>query len=134
MLLNPDIKKKVLVVDDESGVRQVVEMIMRRAGYEVHSVDNGEDGLRLFRQSSWDAVIIDRGMPEMNGEELGEAIKSSSPDMPVIITTGMLCAVVSPQHFDAILEKPFRPVDLLDCVSRTVQKHEAELLAHDHLV
>jgi len=122
------IPKKVLLVDDETSLLQLLERILRNAGYHVQCAENGSAGWQYFRAAPWDVVIIDRAMPEMNGEELAREIKVSSPNVPLIMITGFLEAVSYPEVFDFVLTKPFRPLDLLACLSRTLQKRENVLV------
>ena len=123
--------KQVLLVDDEVSLLRMLERVLRRAGYGVQCAENGREGLQYFQQAFWDVVIIDRSMPEMNGEELARVIKTSSPNVPLIMITGFRDAITHPLLFDFILAKPFHPADLLACLSRTLQKDAELLLTHD---
>src|SRR5271156_345154 len=80
--------RRVLLVDDEAGILDLFGMILRNAGYFVRTAFNGAAGLRLFESGSWDLVITDRKMPEMDGERLAQEIKGIAPKTPVILITG----------------------------------------------
>src|ERR1700677_3336558 len=80
--------RKVLLVDDEAGILDLFGMILRNAGYFVRTAFNGAAGLQVFESASWDLVITDRKMPEMDGERLAEEIKEIAPKTPLILITG----------------------------------------------
>ena len=122
-----DSPKRVLLVDDEHDLLEILERFLRIEGFEAHCAHDGREGLRLFERGPWDVVVVDRAMPEMNGEQLGAAIKSSSPNVPLIMITGFRNEVAVPEIFDHILTKPFLPSALVECLSQTLQKH-SELL------
>ena len=111
-------KRSILIVDDEVAIRSILERLFKGAGYVVGCGANGIEGLRLFQITTWDAVIVDRGMPEMNGEELAKQIKATHPDVPLIMITGLPHLVTRPDLFFAVLAKPFRPKDLMDLVAQ----------------
>ena len=67
------IGKTILVVDDEAPIRRVIELKLRKAGYNVLLASNGEEGLELIRALRPDAVITDVMMPKMTGRQMCEA-------------------------------------------------------------
>ncbi len=78
----------ILVIDDEKSIRNALEEVLE---YENHNVDlssDGDEGLELFKQNQYDAVLLDIKMPKMDGIEVLEKIHSLSPDVPVIMITG----------------------------------------------
>lgn len=77
----------VLVVDDDSSFRRVVEYQLRQAGYDVLKAEDGKIALDIFSQSRCHAVLTDLDMPELSGNELLKAVKQQSPDTPVIVIT-----------------------------------------------
>ena len=85
----------------------------------VHTAANGLEGLFLFRErSGWDAAILDRAMPKMGGEDLAGMIKLVSPSLPIVLITGNIHAVERAERFETVLAKPFRPGELLNCLTR----------------
>lgn len=112
--------KSVLIVDDEFGIRSMLERIFKSMGYEVGTAENGVEGLKVFRQASWSVVIVDRGMPEMNGEDMTKEIKATHPNVPVILITGLPNAVTKRELYNAVLAKPFPPTRLLDLVEEVL--------------
>jgi DNA-binding NtrC family response regulator len=110
----------VLIVDDEIAIRSMLQRFFQSAGFFVGCGENGIEGLRLFHQAEWDVVIVDRGMPEMNGEDMAQAIKKTHPHVPLILITGLPHAVTRPELYVTVLAKPFHPMGLVDIVSQAV--------------
>jgi CheY-like chemotaxis protein len=108
--------RRVLLVDDEPSIVDLFGMILRNAGYFVRTALNGAAGLTLFESASWDLVITDRQMPQMDGERLAEEIKGIAPETPVILITGISNGDLRPGLFDAVLRKPFSKAALLASV------------------
>jgi signal transduction histidine kinase len=79
---------RILLVDDEAGIRTVLGIALTDSGYEVTTAENGEAALRLFRELKPSIVLTDIKMPEMDGIELLQHIKAESPDTEVIMFTG----------------------------------------------
>lgn len=81
-------KPKCLVIDDEEGIRKVLGIALRDAGYEVILAANGEIGMDLFQSQNPEIVLTDIKMPGLDGMAVLQRIKSISPDSEVIIITG----------------------------------------------
>ncbi|MGH7181682.1 MAG: response regulator [Nitrospiraceae bacterium] len=79
---------KVLVIDDEEGIRDTLDTILRRKDYDVVLADGGRKGLELFRRERPDVVVLDLNMPEMDGMAVLQHIRHLNPGQPVIILTG----------------------------------------------
>jgi len=103
--------RKILVIDDEEGVRDVLEGIFKNEGHRVTLAETGRKGLNEFKKTHFDLVLTDLGMPEMSGWELAEEIKKIDPDMPVGLITGWAVAPtkekMKKEGVDFILSKPF---------------------------
>jgi signal transduction histidine kinase len=80
--------KRILLVDDEAGIRKVLGISLADSGYTVYTAENGEEALDKFRQLRPPIVLTDIKMPDMDGIELLRHIKSESPDTEVIMFTG----------------------------------------------
>jgi signal transduction histidine kinase len=78
----------ILLVDDEPGIRNVLSISLADSGYSVHTAENGNEALRLFRELCPPIVLTDIKMPDMDGIELLRCIKAESPDTEVIMFTG----------------------------------------------
>jgi signal transduction histidine kinase/FixJ family two-component response regulator len=79
---------KLLLVDDEEGIRKVLGISLSDLGYQVLTAENGEEALKIFRRENPPIVLTDIKMPVMDGIELLRQIKDESPDSEVIMITG----------------------------------------------
>ncbi|OAI45107.1 hypothetical protein AYO43_08495 [Nitrospira sp. SCGC AG-212-E16] len=79
---------KVLVIDDEQGIRSLLDTLLSRKGYDVVLADGGRKGLELFRRERPDVIVLDLNMPEMDGITVLQPVRSLNPDQPVIVLTG----------------------------------------------
>lgn len=80
-------KLNVLVVDDQPGVRQLLGIIIKEAGYQVRDAQNGKEAVDIVKMWKPDLVIMDIKMPVMDGVKALEKIKLLSPDLPVVMMT-----------------------------------------------
>ena len=81
-------ENKLLLVDDEEGIRKVLGIALSDAGYTVFTAKNGEEALNIFRKEIPPIVLTDIKMPGMDGVELLQKIKHENPDTEVIMITG----------------------------------------------
>jgi len=81
-------KHKILVVDDQESMRVLLQDMLEVIGYEVTLAEGGEQALGILGESEFDLVLSDLNMPGMDGTALLRSIKSSRPDLPVVIITG----------------------------------------------
>ena len=79
---------KILVIDDEQGIRDLLGTILRRKGYDVVLAESGRKGLELFRREHPDVIVLDLKMPGMDGLTVLQQVRSLNPKQPVIILTG----------------------------------------------
>ena len=80
--------RHALVVDDELLVCQILTKYLTGDGHTVETAADGREGLEKFQAGKFDLVIVDRAMPEMNGDELAAAIKQRELNMPVVMVIG----------------------------------------------
>ena len=78
----------ILVIDDELGIRDLLDTLLRRKGYDVIVAENGQKGLDLFRREWPDVVVLDLKMPGMDGLTVLQEVRSLNPLQRVIILTG----------------------------------------------
>jgi len=78
---------RILIVDDEQSMRELLSIMLRKEGYEVVTADNGEKALKAVQNDIFDLVITDLKMPQMDGMTLLKEVKESSPDTIVIVVT-----------------------------------------------
>ena len=79
---------KILVIDDEPGIRELLDTLLRRKGYDVVLAESGQKGLELFRRERPDVIVLDLKMPGMDGLTVLQQVRSLDPRQPVIILTG----------------------------------------------
>jgi PAS domain S-box-containing protein len=116
----------VLVVDDDQGVRELLDATLRRAGITVLLARDGREGVDLFRRHSDEicAVVLDRTMPDVGGEDAFDEIRRIQPDARIMLMSGY-SEEHAAWHFigkglDAFLHKPFEPSVLLEKVRRII--------------
>ena len=120
----------VLVVDDVPDVTEMIELLLKHAGYDVATADSAQDALHLARLNHYDLVISDIGMPEMNGYELAAALRELAAynKTPLIAVTGYSeyddrgRAVLA--GFNVHLTKPIEPTELLTLMRELLSQSE----------
>ncbi len=114
--------RRVLVVDDDALVREVISAYLSEDGYTVALAVNGREGLEKFSAGEFDIVLTDRSMPEMEGDELAREIKKIRPNVPVILVTGfgdiMAATGDKPEGVDVIMSKPFTMAGLQNTLAK----------------
>jgi len=78
---------KVLVIEDDANLRMLIEMLLKRLGYEVLLADNGWKGLELYRREHLDVIVLDLKLPGMDGVEVLKQIRSLDLYQLVIVVT-----------------------------------------------
>ncbi|MCE9634119.1 MAG: response regulator [Planctomycetes bacterium] len=113
---------KILVVDDEHFVRDLLVKILARQGHDVRGVADAAEALRQLESESWDLVLTDVVMPGIDGFELLRRVKGSWPAVKVIVLTGYARRQSISDFLlygaDEYLAKPFQVHELLAVVSR----------------
>lgn len=79
---------QILLIDDERAMRETLADCLDNAGHDVEQVDNGKTALRLIRKGSYDLIIMDVFMPEMDGIELIQALRELEDHPPIITISG----------------------------------------------
>lgn len=121
---------KVLVVDDERGVRRSICEILREAGYEAGMAADADDATQLLAESLFDVVLTDIMLPGLSGNDLLRIIKKSSPDVQVIVISGEPTAETAAEALRAgAIDFLFKPIDkgtLLKSVAEAVRVKKLE--------
>ncbi|WP_105614567.1 response regulator transcription factor [Vallitalea okinawensis] len=108
--------QKVLIIEDEQNVLDVVQVYIEKAGYEVYTAINGNDGLALFNEHNPDIIVLDLMLPDISGEEICQAIRRKS-NVPILMLTAK--STVDDRitglslGADDYLIKPFSPRELV---------------------
>ena len=117
--------EKILVVDDEEAIREVISTLLDAQGFRCTTCVNGKVGLEAFRKDSYDLVLSDIVMPEMDGLKLLAELRMDDPDVPVIMVTAMhdisiALEAIRAGAYDYIL-KPFEKDQLYLSVRRALE-------------
>ena len=106
----------VLVIEDESDIRQLLRTLLEREGFSVSEATEGRDGVRQFHQSHPDIVVLDVGLPDLDGWQVLERIRDMS-DVPILMLTALSTERDKVRGLNAgaddYLTKPFSRVELL---------------------
>lgn len=79
---------QILIIDDERAIRKTLGEILSYEGYKVEEAPDGEEGIRLALEKTFDVILCDIKMPKMDGLEVLEKLKEQKPDIPVIMISG----------------------------------------------
>jgi DNA-binding response OmpR family regulator len=77
----------ILIVDDETSIRQTMARILLKAGFEVTTVTNAQESLAMIHEHAFDLAYLDIRLPDMNGLEVLSSMRNQCPDMPIILFT-----------------------------------------------
>ncbi len=118
-------KARILVIDDEAFVRDVLSRTLAHADHQVTVAENGRRGVQLFKEGSFDIVLTDLGMPEVSGWEVCRMIKEISPRTPVGIITGWgderNRSKLEEYGLDFFISKPFDFTQILNVVAEAME-------------
>jgi len=119
--------ERILVVDDELFVRELLLEFLSAQGYEVSLADSGEKAVELMQTQPADLVLVDLKMPGINGIEALKQIKKIAPDILAIIMTGyptIESSIEALRHgaYDYVI-KPFKLDDLKSSIERALREH-----------
>ncbi|GIW47693.1 MAG: hypothetical protein KatS3mg078_1570 [Deltaproteobacteria bacterium] len=120
---------RVLLVDDDIGVRSVIRETLKGFGHSIEEASSGEEALEKFREalaqsSPYQLVITDLGMPGIGGYELVRQVRSIEPTIPVIVLTGW-GGDMEVEYADRVLEKPVDLQKLIDTIALVISLKSA---------
>lgn len=119
-------KGHILVIDDETIVRELAQMMLQRLGYTVSTAADGEAGINTYvhQQNQIDLVLVDMSMPDMDGMQCFKQLREINGNVKVILTTGFSREYLdaeaphSPEtSINGFLQKPFLMQDLSDLLA-----------------
>ena len=121
----PAQSRAILVIEDDAGVREALQMELEYHGYRVITAGDGREGIERFRGNAERiaAVITDLAMPVVDGVEVIAAVREQAPHMPIFVLKSPGGGVEKPSYFDSrtvAFEKPIQSAALLDAISRLV--------------
>lgn len=119
--------QRILVVDDDPGIRRALHILLSREGYQVTQARDGVEALRLWRDTGGDLVITDLHMPEKDGIEMIVELLSHSPGIRIIAMSGggqtrRLDLLGNAALLGAVhtIEKPFTLTEMMNTVRRAL--------------
>ncbi|RJP54818.1 MAG: response regulator [Anaerolineaceae bacterium] len=117
--------KKILCIEDEPEMIDLIRLILGRRGFEVHGAAGGLEGIKMIREMLPDLILLDLMMPDMDGWEVYQQMKADAAtrDIPVIVVTAKAQNIdkVLGLHIakvDDYIAKPFSPQELMDSVDK----------------
>jgi len=118
--------ERILVVDDDENVRELLKSRLKAGGYHVTMADNGLEAISMMKKRSPDLIIMDVYMPNLDGLSLFQEIQSNDElrDIPVLVLSGTksMRELFAPSRIARFMSKPFDPKELLatvkECVAR----------------
>lgn len=121
---------RILIVDDEEELREILQKILTKAGYRVETAKNGEEGLLKFKERQFDLLITDLRMPARGGAEMLVQAERLDPAVKVIVLTGYPLDPLTQKRVHEgrylLVEKPFENASLLEKVKELLTPRQPE--------
>jgi DNA-binding response OmpR family regulator len=116
--------KKILVVDDESSIREALNKVLHAEDYEVVSAENGQEAIEKFKSEKIDLVLLDLGLPVKDGRDTVIWLAEVNPFLPVVIITGRnnQSELAEKLGADALMEKPLDVPRLLQTIRELINE------------
>jgi CheY-like chemotaxis protein len=116
-----DPQRRVLIVDDEPSVREILRAILQRDGWTVETVDDGDEAIRMLAGREYTVILLDLLMPRTDGAAVIDFMKRCGITTPVVVVSAVAdCARLDPQIVRVTLQKPFEIRDLRDVLRALV--------------
>jgi len=121
-------KEKILVVDDEKDILELIDFNLSKNGYRVRSVTSGEEALELIKENDYDLIILDLMLPGVDGFDITKVIKADKykANIPIVMVTAKADEADKVAGFeigaDHYVTKPFSPRELLAIVKATLRR------------
>ena len=120
---------RILLVEDDPALLNILQASMSFGGYQSESVTSGEAAIEAFKARPFDAVLVDLGLPDLDGAEVLKRLRDHS-DVPIIIVSGRLSEDEKiralDQGADDFVAKPFLPGELLARIRAALRRHEVQ--------
>ena len=121
-------KARILVIEDERGVRKLLSDILIGGGHEVETAPNGREGMKIFKKGKFDLVFTDLGMPGMTGLQVAGTIKKIDGKTPVVLITGwelqLKDSELKKSGINLVVNKPFKMEQVLRLVQESMKQRE----------
>lgn len=123
---NPPIGLRVLIVDDDRGVRDVTVRLLEFEGLRATSVASGQEALELLDAQTFDCILLDLTMPRFSGADTFRALRKQNQALPVVFSSGQrdiaVEALAGEDEHAYFLDKPYSPARLLDAIVRACKR------------
>ena|SRR5947208_2547728 len=118
--------KTVLIADDHESVREIVRVVLERAGFNVAEAIDGLDAVDKASQIKPDLLILDLRMPKLNGVEVASLVRGRLPNIPIVLFTMYEAgpAVITASGINSVIRKPQGVIKLAECVTRLLAPPE----------
>jgi DNA-binding response OmpR family regulator len=126
---NQIVGKRLLLVEDDRGVREMLKTALSIDACTVVEANNGAEGLGLFRNGRFDLVMVDLEMPFIKGDELARSIKQLAPRQPILMLTGHDTKPSLKNLVDALLHKPVVLTRLREVMAGLLAETETRVAA-----
>ena len=118
----------VLVVDDEQVMREILEALLRQAGYSVRLAETGEQGIRIVDREPVDLAVVDVMLPDISGLKVLERIRQIDPELSVVMLTAFASvetavAAIKCGAFDYVT-KPFKNDEVLNLIANGIRQRQ----------
>jgi len=112
--------RKILIVEDDRGIRDLLIALLRREGYVVDSVTDGEEAITAIGSSQYDAILLDLMLPHADGYDVIDHVVTKGPRIPIVVATAAAKSIkrerIDPQVVVTIIRKPFDLSDVREAM------------------
>lgn len=121
---------KILIVEDEPDVAEMMKMFLEDAGYNVDIAISGKKGIEKIKEKIVDIVLLDLRMPDISGRQILKMMKKENIKIPVIVVTAVACMDVvktelqTKYNIDGFVSKPHLHEFLVDEIKRVASKYQ----------
>lgn len=116
-------KKRVLIVEDDPAVRQIVRVLLERDGIEVDVAEDGERALSLLGEKTYATILLDLLLPRVDGRAVIEFIREKAIESPVVVLTAVTDSEdLDPRIVRVVMQKPFEARELRKVVSAVLER------------
>jgi CheY-like chemotaxis protein len=120
--------RRVLVVEDDRGIRDLLTALLRREGYGVDSVNDGEEAISAVGAERYDAILLDLMLPRADGYDVIQHIADNGPRIPIVVATAAIRSIqhgrIHPELVISIIRKPFDLSDVREAMFAATHRAE----------
>lgn len=121
-------KAKILVIDDDKDIREIIKLLLEALGYKIFTAENGSDAIDIFKEKNneIDLVLLDMMIPEMDSEQIFLALKKIKPDVKTVLSSGYKKNSKAEKIIDkgvlGFIQKPYHLDELSNVISDVIKK------------